>query len=165
VSSLGAIPSFTTKSLEKLFQCRKRTLSLWLKRISIAAIRGSMLLFYNIKIREEDRAVLADIDEFVSDGELRQEDAEEENLQEALHTRVLEEANEELEMNIKEPRIEVLEDEGERETQENEETVEFQDAEEKEKWDDENQECEEEDPWKEREEIVGEEAQREMDEV
>jgi hypothetical protein len=48
ILSLGAILSFTATNLSKLLKCQKRTLSLWLKRLSVAALRGSMILYYNL---------------------------------------------------------------------------------------------------------------------
>jgi hypothetical protein len=94
VSSLGAIPKETLTTLQKLLHCQPRTLSLWLKRLSVAAIRGSMVLFYNLKPRNYIRNVPTALDEEQDDGVDDDDQDEETRLQEDLHETVLQEVNE-----------------------------------------------------------------------
>jgi hypothetical protein len=94
VSSLGAIPKETLTTLQKLLHCQPRTLSLWLKRLSVAAIRGSMVLFYNLKPRSYVRNVPTALDEEQDDGVDDDDEDEETRLQEDLHETVLQEVNE-----------------------------------------------------------------------
>jgi hypothetical protein len=93
VSSLGNIPSFTVTNLSKLLKCQKRTLSLWLKRLSVAAIRGSLFLFYNFTLkRTNDEAPTA-----MDEEDETTENPEVQILQNDLHSQVLQEINEDIE--------------------------------------------------------------------
>lgn len=50
VSSLGAIEKETINEIQKIAKCSKNATRLWAKRISIAALRGSYLLFHNLPL-------------------------------------------------------------------------------------------------------------------
>jgi hypothetical protein len=89
VSSLGAVPKETEVTLNKMLKCQPRTLSLWLKRMSIAAIRGSMLIFYNMKYRRSERRVPTALDQEEFSDEEEDEPGEENCLQDRLHEQVL----------------------------------------------------------------------------
>jgi hypothetical protein len=88
VSSLGAIPKETEITLKKLLGCQPRTLSLWLKRLSVAAIRGSMVLFYGLTPRRSERAVPTALD-INEEAEEEEDEDEEVALQNNLHEQVL----------------------------------------------------------------------------
>jgi hypothetical protein len=94
ISSLGAIPSETVKTVEKLLRCQNRTLSLWLKRMAVAAIRGSMVLFYNLKPRKIEYNMPTAIDEEPEEDD-DEEGSGESRLQDDLHEQVLQEINDE----------------------------------------------------------------------
>jgi hypothetical protein len=63
VSSLGAIPSVTVSNLSKLLKYLKHMLLLWVKRLSVAAIRCSLILFYNFTLKRTNDEVPTAIDE------------------------------------------------------------------------------------------------------
>jgi hypothetical protein len=129
-----------------------------------------MILNCDIKIREEERVALADTDQRESDEENNNEDAEEENLHEVLHRQVLEEVNEEIEIQVREPKINDLGAEGELKDKIMSGQEEFRDEEDERGSSNVNQNYEfqkrEEDDYEvKHREIVGKKAQEEMDEL
>jgi hypothetical protein len=93
ISSLGALSSFKATNLSKLLKYQKRTLSLWPKILSVVALRGSMILYYNLGHKRTESEIPTAIDE---DDE-RIDDPEKLYLHDDLHTEVLKEVNDDVE--------------------------------------------------------------------